>query len=485
MRILEKLRILMTALFGTLPAVAACPSDFTQMVDSMDSRSLPLVNLTVDVSLMGSSHFTSGRIEIADPQKRMGDSVTVALDCLLRYRGASALGAEKKSFAVKLVTADGGKANVGLLGMREENSWILDAMAFDCMRMRNRACFDLWNLFSRVPYDTDYGRRNGTEGQFVEVFLNGDYHGLYCLSDKVDRRLLGLKKSKSDDDGGVTLRGLLYKCVDTGYPADLLLEYGNYPMDSTRWDAWELQYPDDYPSEAAWQPLAQLIDFCAYRKTTNEEFVRRLDEWFYEDNIIDYFIFCNALLLHDNIKNRFLSTPDITAGHRYLVTPWDMDISLGFSPIDSLDGTTANLHWLQVMAPYARISDNEHYDFYRRVSSRWEELRRGPLSPDSVMGRLDCYAQLLETSGAWQREREKWDGNPRRLAESPEEWLPEIREWYERNTKAVTYQLNVATTVVPVVNNAFQKCTFDLQGRLTQKPTKGVYIQDGKKVVVK
>jgi len=41
--------------------------------------------------------------------------------------------------------------------MRQASSWILDAMAIDRIKMRNRVCFDLWNEFSSLPYSTDYG----------------------------------------------------------------------------------------------------------------------------------------------------------------------------------------------------------------------------------------------------------------------------------------------------------------------------------------
>lgn len=97
---------------------------------------------------------------------------------------------DKKSLAVRLVDGRGDDLDANVLGIREENSWILDAMAIDRIRMRNRICFDIWNSMSSTPYDTGYDNRNGTDGVFVELFLNGEYWGLYCLSDKVDRKLL-------------------------------------------------------------------------------------------------------------------------------------------------------------------------------------------------------------------------------------------------------------------------------------------------------
>lgn len=88
-------------------------------------------------------------------------------------------------------------------------------MANDRLRMRNRLCFDVWNEMSQLPYDTKYDRRNGTKGRFVEVFVNEEYRGIYCMSDKIDRKLLGLKKLQKNGSEN-TVRGVLYKGVKWG-----------------------------------------------------------------------------------------------------------------------------------------------------------------------------------------------------------------------------------------------------------------------------
>ena len=79
-------------------------------------------------------------------------------------------------------------------------------MAIDRICMRNRIGMDIWNEFSKLPYETDYGQRSGTVGQFVELYLNGEYKGIYCMSDEINRKLLGLKKYKNN-----TIQGILYK----------------------------------------------------------------------------------------------------------------------------------------------------------------------------------------------------------------------------------------------------------------------------------
>ena len=256
--------LLLTVLFSE--SLHAQESQYEQMKSLLDENSLPLVNLTVDISTVNRTDYVQGEIEITDYLRRTDpESQTVHYQCKLRYRGASASGYDKKSFAVKLYGEAGEDLDANIFGIREENSWILDAMAIDRIRMRNRVCFDVGNDMSQTPYETNYGNRNGTKGVFVEVFLNGDYHGLYCMTDKIDRKLLGLKKAKVDNNGEVTVKGLLYKGnAWNDYTDIFLLSYKEADTDKDTWNAWELQYPDDYPSIDTWQPLMDLIDFCLH-----------------------------------------------------------------------------------------------------------------------------------------------------------------------------------------------------------------------------
>jgi len=462
---------------------------FEQMKAGMDGHSLPLVNLTVDAAKLNRFSFVPGEIEIADYQRRTDPSSdSVRYRCLLRIRGQKAALCDKKSFAVKLVDEESENLDAPLFGIRSENSWILDAMAIDRIRMRNRLCFDIWNELSNTPYTTRYGNRNGTLGQFVEVFINGDYNGLYCLTDKIDRRLLGLKKAKADSTG-VTVRGLLYKGISHESSHDLL-SYDEDDMTQDTWNAWELQYPDDYPSADTWEPLAALIDFCS-PATSDEVFHEEYQDYFYPGNLADYHLLTVALNVVDNAyKNTFLSVVDIGREHRYLLTPWDMDGSLGSTYNGSYDETLSWIYRYQEIAPYNRLfSQRQSMDGFKgAVAERWFELCPTLFSVDSICRRLDDYAHMFVASGAWARERGKWDGNPVPLKEDIMEELDYVKGWYARNFESICNQFERVRVSVssPSATRHTPSPIFDLQGRrLSGKPQKGVYIQDGKKRVVK
>lgn len=430
--------LVMTVIMGYSQA----PS-FKQMIKRLNANSLPLVNLTVNTGRLNSTGFVNGEIEIADYKKRTEpSSQTVKYLCKIRYRGASALKYDKKSFAVKLLDKSGCDLDANIFGIRNENDWILDAMAIDRIRMRNRVCFDLWNQMSRTPYDTKYGNRNGTKGEFVEVFINDSYQGLYCMTDKVDRTLLGLKKAKSGNDGHVAIRGLLYKGISWGSASDLL-SYENAAISKLIWNAWELKYPDDYPS-SSWQPLKDLIRFCS-AQTDNHTYQKEWEAHFYKDNLVDFMTFAMAISLRDNgYKNMYLSCRNIEEDQRFLITPWDMDASLGGNWNGDRAEGTSHLNRFHGIGPYNRLYKENIDDFVGSLREIWRKYSNSVFSQSNVERLLDCYADQFIKSGAWKREYEKWNGNPVPLGASPETELTYVKEWYKKNYVHLSKSLGVS-----------------------------------------
>ena len=469
---------------GTMAGTAT----FRQMKERMDGNSLPLVNLTVELGAVSRERFVHGEIEIADYHGRLdGAKNYVKFSCLIRYRGRTAAGFEKKAFGVKLLDENGGDLDADLFGIRKENSWVLDALAIDRCRMRNRVCFDLWNELSRTPYDTNYEGRNGTRGLFVEVFINGTYQGLYCFSDKIDRKLLGLKMAKQDDGGGVTVRGVLYKGVNWNDHDDIyLLSYKDAPTDGTAWNSWELKYPEDYPSAETWQPLKDLIDFCS-AKTGDDDFGGHWQDHFHMQNLLDYFVFTLALNVGDNAyKNTYLSLRDIGGDdRRFLITPWDMDQSFGSHWSGRYDETTATLSKYDGVAPFNRLFPNNIDGFRDEAARLWSQLNDNVLAPAHIFSLMESYARQLVASGAWQRERERWDGNPVTLKESPLDELEYVKDWYQRNYDALDAQfesVGIDDATVPQPSAT----VFTLGGQVATSTFRpGIYILNGRKRVVK
>ena len=472
--------------------VMAQESQYELMKKTLNEKSLPLVNVMVDTAAVHQTGYVSGEIEIADFLRRTDpEEETVRFHCKYRIRGGASSRYVKKSFAVKLYDEYGEDLDANIFGIRAENSWILDAMAIDRTRMRNRVCFDVWNEMSHTPYDTKYENRNGTMGVFVEVFINGDYHGLYCMTDKIDRKLLGLKKIKMKDDGEVSVRGVLYKGVSwNGYTDIWLRSYSNADTSKDTWNGWELQYPGDEPSDNTWQPLMDLIDFCS-DSTPDNVFRQEYQNYFYTENLVDYAVFTMALHVGDNAyKNTFLSVVDISKGHRYLLSPWDMDQSLGGYWNGDYNETTASINRYAHVAPFNRLAVKNMDGFRDMEACKWVEYYTTLFSCESIARRLDHYAELFTSSGAWKREHEKWNGNPVPLKECIADELEYVKDWYKKNYESLCTQFGIDVPTGIISKASYSPSTnsiFTLDGRKMDEKAilrKGVYIVNGKKVIV-
>ena len=134
--------------------------------------------------------FNSDKYEVGKLTVVNSDQSKTEYRIKAHYRGSASKKYDKKSFAIKFQDENGVKLDVSLFGLRSDNRWILDAMACDASRMRNRVSFDLWNEFSHPSYVAEYEETamNGVNGTFVELYFNGNYNGIYCLNEKVDRK---------------------------------------------------------------------------------------------------------------------------------------------------------------------------------------------------------------------------------------------------------------------------------------------------------
>ena len=102
--------------------------------DASAQRVMPVIKIYGDFF----DEYTEGKIIVCDPDSLYPDTFNM----LAKYRGGTSKNYEKKNYAVKLVDEFGLKLSASILGMRDDNSWILDAMAVDKARMRNRVAFD-------------------------------------------------------------------------------------------------------------------------------------------------------------------------------------------------------------------------------------------------------------------------------------------------------------------------------------------------------
>lgn len=390
---------------------------------------LPIVEFTG--SGFNRYEYAPGTIRVTDPDTEGEDALYQAK---FRYRGATASGLNKKAYAVKLTDAAGESLDASFFGLRDDNNWILDAMAIDPGRMRNRVSTDLWNDFSIPPYHftEEPEAHNGTRGRFVETFLNGKYNGLYCMTEKLDRKQLKLKKIKESAIPGetATIRGALYKSDQWSYSVLMGHEEDSryYPMYSVAsysnywdtWDNWEMQYPDLGDGEPIdWGPLADGINVVA--SGTRQVFMNQVGDQFDLPVFLDYYLFIELMLATDNHgKNMFLHHYNVQDSKMMSLSPWDLDGTWGrrwdgddftryYASSDFISYLWAHEHGEHTL--YKRLMEYNYENWNEQLAARYASLRPTYFDPDSLYQRFERYVHLFQSSGADTREIDRWNGS--------------------------------------------------------------------------
>ena len=368
---------------------------------------------------------------------------------MIRPRGATSGSKAKKSFNIELIK-DGESQDVHLLGYRKDDDWILASEYTDYSRMRNRVLMDLWTAVDKLPYETDNKYQcNGTQGEFVEVFVNGGYYGLMCFTDKIDRKKLNLKKTKETTDTTPEVkRGLLWKAIwECG--ETYLSSYTDKPAnDSFLWPyieskksyGWEQKYPDDTISQAFFDPICDIID---YLKTGNTDFNANYTDKLYEQNVIDFILFIQAFQLLDNQKkNYYLSVRNWDKEAKYLFTLWDLDGSIGrYAGGDETGRDIKQMAWGEKLGYHNLIhrfkaKNIRPDDFATKMNNRWQYLSTHQLSLQNVRAIMEKYANQFAISGAWERERARWlptYKNSKKIAATPQEEVEYMMSFLEDN----------------------------------------------------
>lgn len=343
------------------------------------------------------------QIQLFDPKSRTdaGEEKNLQIfECAagIEQRGNGALRYPKKSYNFKLKDVGGNKREAKLLGIRNDNSWILDAMYLDLSRMRNRVSFDLWNTFNK-PYYVDERPKamSGTRGEYIEMFINGKYAGIYSLSDRIDRKQLQIEQQG----------GFLYKSKH-GTDATQLIGYTKPSNDDYYWNSAhiEQEYPGQEDGTPNFNHMAEFIDFVS--KSDNATFSAQFSERIAENSIIDAFIYLNLLVAHDNMGwNSYWYFRDVNTSKKIVHCLWDLDGTWGRNWCREKED--ANQGWvLGNFRILHRIVNGDVEGLHQKIYDRWQELKSNQLQPEKFDAMVDYYAELQIATGARDREVARW-----------------------------------------------------------------------------
>lgn len=229
-----------------------------------------------------------------------------------------------------------------LLGMREDDDWLLFAMYYDFPKMRIKLCFDVWNSLE----DT-----NPTavlpDSEYVCLFINGEFKGLYLLAERNDRRLFDLDDEQNNLD------------------SSLIFHYKDY---------WEQDWPNNYEEIIIDTILPNLYNL--FTNTSDEEFFdpdAGIYSKFDKVSLIDFYIY-NFFILHRDFWHSNYFIVRNTNPSKFFLVPWDFDNCFGqfggrfHNSFTNDEEEIRNFNEL-----YDRLLNNK--DFKQDCKNRWNYLR--------------------------------------------------------------------------------------------------------------
>lgn len=337
-----------------------------------------------------------------------GTSRSITSDAKIHMRGGTTIGAAQKSYRLSLLENkdEFDKDNeTNLLGLREDDDWILYSAYSDYEKIRTPFCMNLWRDMAYKRNEWQVASSN--EYKYIELFINNRYHGLYALTYPLDKKQFEAKEEES-----------IFKKKDwSGTEFSLDLEYsesGGY---------YELPgYQLDYGTTDDFSHLHNLYYTMAYSED-NASIRQSCDM----DNAIDLWLFYKLTQAVDNVyttnvKNLFscvkLSDNGIE-GHKILFAPWDMDQTFGNRFVDG-EGSHGiacyynypdydlPMEW----SPVYFLMENGDTEIVSEVQTRYNDLRHTVWSDSNINELVDEYQKSIYNSGAFVRTKERWpDGN--------------------------------------------------------------------------
>lgn len=323
------------------------------------------------------------------------DTPDVSEKALIRVRGNTSRAFDKKNYLLKFTQENGvDDLDVSLDGMAADNSWVLHGPILDKTLLRNYLCYNIsGEVMDYVP-----------EVRFCEVFLNGEYQGVYVLTEKIkynpDGRCDITKTDPSLTETSFILR-LDRGNADPDHSLTTFLDNnGTRGLSDRQNEHFEIIYPNETLTPAQKEHITSTISRLekALYSFDSSDSKRGYPAYLNVESFVDFYIL-----------NQFMMNAD--AGHlstyyirdvrgKIEIVGWDYNNTFNNYFNDLLEGDDFSYtnKW------YASLLRDEQ--FVKRVVERYRALRKTILSDAYLENYIDQTIEYLGPAVA--RNNDRW-----------------------------------------------------------------------------
>jgi len=273
------------------------------------------------------------------------DGKKIVLPAKIKRRGGFSYGFPKHSYSLKL------DSDFSFAGMNADDNWYLISSYIDKTLMRHKISYDLFRSMGNnniAPHCT-----------YVILYVNNDYHGIYQLTERLDKNRLGV--SKSDTSGMIFKEPMIFfEGIYTDYNDSL-----NY---------YHQRYPEKNISDRA-RVIDSFKDFMF--NSPDSVFSHKekgIIQWLDIDNIIDWHLLVLFTNNADGIKKGFyFYKKDSDAPFRMAL--WDYDHCFGRDGDNEMNMNERPVDCTKIIL-FKRLLDLNPYNYKDRLKERWAQLKK-------------------------------------------------------------------------------------------------------------
>ena len=378
------------------------PPDWFEPPFVFNESTLPIVVIDTDgqeilndpriVVHMGIIDNDSGINNMDDPFNGYNGQISIEI------RGSSSQMFPKKQYALETQDIDGENLNVSILGMPEENDWILYAPYSDKSLLRNFLAYELARNMGRYASRT----------RFCELVINGDYKGLYIFMEKIkrDNNRVDISKLDPDETTGDDLTGGYILKVDKwdGENNDGWWSASPLPEYDGTWYQYHYPEPDDIVDEQKDYINNYITDF---ELLIASESYNDPDAGYYDQVNLESFI--DVSLMSEISKNvdayrlsAFMYKDKDSEDGRLTMGPiWDYNLAFGnadyyegWDPAGWQMDVELGEDYFKIPFWWYRIWNDE--TFRIAFNQRWQELRQTVFSEEYIMNMIDSTIAVID-----------------------------------------------------------------------------------------
>ncbi len=333
-----------------------------------------------------------------------------------------------------------------LEGMINSKRWVLESSFIEKTLMRSKIAFDLLEQFR----EDKKRQKIVPQSRFVEVILNGNYNGIYLLTEHINKDFLGLEEyDKNKRFNSVLYRSRNENANFSAYNSGSFYkkDYKHFPgkrqpLEKARDPIWgwhsgfEQRYPRIKKHGEHWKPIEDFTRFAAL--SSDQKFQGEIFRMLDRDSYIDLWIFTQIIDDSDGLdKNRYLAR-DEGRNAKWYIIPWDKDGVFGRKY--NME-KRSHKNWLSTNL-FERCMQID--SFRKAFKVRWNELKeKGILSGENIFKMIDQNALL--SKDARKRNFARWPINYYMYPDTKNFYqeINYMKEWIVKRIKWLDRRINL------------------------------------------